>query len=1177
MKSIPIANGKLNLRSGTAGKKLLSLVIMLLLLGSTFLVLSETHAADTRATTATNPQAGSGITSKRAFFGWYRATQMPGMGWNLLYRTIDWAVSGKTPSSVKIVLFTYDGTTSASDPQNADGAAVYNWLINGYGASSANIFVHSQEDAATLPYTYYSGFDVAIYWNTYGYDSSKIIESGVPFITVSTMQTETMKISLGGQPTFHGYNDTFTVVNDTYWPTLPYHSPPSNTLVFQAPMWFDATNATGDGIPLVSPWHGGSESILIIAGGQLEIDVNRMFYCSLEADLADQEQLGEPPECSADKGQVTIAITNTGTSAIQFPTEQMYKITDADGKKVYPGLYIVKVTYLPPGSQTSSWDQRDWFSGSYVPPGEYLVATLSSLAPEDQAYTRFVLRDKGYVILMAGGYFDYNCDTNIHRIDDPDWDDCQSGVSSPQFNSEGSILAGTNNVYVAFRNDLGYSRSRIYYMYPCSDKGDFDYCAPIYPLSEKVWIQRESGYDQVPDAITVGEGVGGQKSSLESAIETWAAPKVNIAEPLYIFMDDHGSGGGPDGYEYYFTALNPVPGNGYKYGDSTFQDGNPAETWSDCQPNAKNPFPNLPEVNCGGVIYSADLNSWLDTMEANTQASTVIMIMACYSGGFITGVTRSDVHGTSLGLSEYGRVIITSSSPDEESWFDVNVFNKLWPDIRNGESVLQAFNDGSAYTVQTLLESNVSDHPLLDDNGDRRGHGYDVPTGSGSAGTLPAHGDGLLAENLYISDPGRSLPWIEYVQATSTYTWPPSRPITLQVKVETKGPTNVTAWMIPPDWTPPLSNVTMSRVPLEPFPMSDLRGTGSYTVKIPAVNFTRHAKGPTTFEFIVRAEDKNGTWAIPRTLRVEFTATGKPSADKTPPYVDIEFPHRGDVLRGNSVSINGTVEDDTHVSSAKLYVDGKLVRTTHLGPYSTSFFEFKLNTLTLRNGAHTFQVTAYDNSKNSATYSTVFWVMNPINVTVSAASPGVVGSKDKLTVTVTGSSPTGRVTWSSSGSGKFSSRTCTLSKGSCSVTYTPTSTTSLVAISASYSGDKHNPPAVGTLALAVTPKTIAIYVYPTANTNASISATVGETFIVKLNATASTGYDWNVSTSTGIQYVNYTVVYTSPLIGGPQVRNYFFKAIQAGSQTITLTYEQGFSHTIAATINLKVAVSASTS
>ena len=104
---------------------------------------------------------------------------------------------------------------------------------------------------------------------------------------------------------------------------------------------------------------------------------------------------------------------------------------------------------------------------------------------------------------------------------------------------------------------------------------------------------------------------------------------------------------------------------------------------------------------------------------------------------------------------------------------------------------------------------------------------------------------------------------------------------------------------------------------------------------------------------------------------------------------------------------------------------------------------------------------------------------------------------------------------------------------------------------------------------------VAEYVCPSHNVTSSISTEVGETFTIQLSSSAgSTGYDWNVSTSAGIQYLGYTVVSTSPLIGGPQLRNYSFHAVQAGTQTITLRDERPWMpYAIAATISLRVIVS----
>ncbi len=100
------------------------------------------------------------------------------------------------------------------------------------------------------------------------------------------------------------------------------------------------------------------------------------------------------------------------------------------------------------------------------------------------------------------------------------------------------------------------------------------------------------------------------------------------------------------------------------------------------------------------------------------------------------------------------------------------------------------------------------------------------------------------------------------------------------------------------------------------------------------------------------------------------------------------------------------------------------------------------------------------------------------------------------------------------------------------------------------------------------------YEYPTANASSAISAAVGEVFIIQLNSNAgSTGFDWNVTSSTGIHYINYTAVTDNPMIIGGEVRHYYFRALASGNQSITLLDVRAFdpSH-VAARIDLRVTV-----
>ena len=103
----------------------------------------------------------------------------------------------------------------------------------------------------------------------------------------------------------------------------------------------------------------------------------------------------------------------------------------------------------------------------------------------------------------------------------------------------------------------------------------------------------------------------------------------------------------------------------------------------------------------------------------------------------------------------------------------------------------------------------------------------------------------------------------------------------------------------------------------------------------------------------------------------------------------------------------------------------------------------------------------------------------PASTTTVVCSPSSValGSPSTCTATVTGSSPTGTITWSQTstngGSVTFSASTCALSSGSCFVTATGLSAGSVLVLGA-YGGDGSNAPSSGTFSLAVTTPTLTI-------------------------------------------------------------------------------------------------------
>ena len=122
---------------------------------------------------------------------------------------------------------------------------------------------------------------------------------------------------------------------------------------------------------------------------------------------------------------------------------------------------------------------------------------------------------------------------------------------------------------------------------------------------------------------------------------------------------------------------------------------------------------------------------------------------------------------------------------------------------------------------------------------------------------------------------------------------------------------------------------------------------------------------PGSFNINLSAANSNGTGTA---------ILGLTLVDATPPAVAITAPSNGATVAG-TVNVTGTSSDNVLVSSVAISVDG--------GTYSiatgTANWSFNLNTLSLANGAHTFQAEAWDTSSNTSTSTVVnVTVNNPI-------------------------------------------------------------------------------------------------------------------------------------------------------------------------------------------------------
>lgn len=81
-------------------------------------------------------------------------------------------------------------------------------------------------------------------------------------------------------------------------------------------------------------------------------------------------------------------------------------------------------------------------------------------------------------------------------------------------------------------------------------------------------------------------------------------------------------------------------------------------------------------------------------------------------------------------------------------------------------------------------------------------------------------------------------------------------------------------------------------------------------------------------------------------------------SDTTPPVISITSPKDGSIVK-NTVSVTVNASDNVAVAKVELYVDGKLIDTSAIAPFTT-----KWNTRLAAKGSHTIQCRAYDAAGN---------------------------------------------------------------------------------------------------------------------------------------------------------------------------------------------------------------------
>jgi hypothetical protein len=231
------------------------------------------------------------------------------------------------------------------------------------------------------------------------------------------------------------------------------------------------------------------------------------------------------------------------------------------------------------------------------------------------------------------------------------------------------IVAGHNGTY-SLQTNIYNAANNAYQVFQGAGFSDDD----IYYLAPAAQDPDGDGNSEVDATAT--------SANLQTAVN-WASGRLDSGDPLYLYMIDHGI------IEAFCT------------------DG----------------------CASSGRTTSQNLDAWLNTLEASTDANVNVIIEACQSGSFIDRI--GDVAAS---ISKVGRVVIASTGRTNNAYASAQgaYFSDAFFSCIVESNSLKTCYDQANTAVET---TGVNQTPWLDDNGD----GLSNPV------------DGTIAQNRYVA------------------------------------------------------------------------------------------------------------------------------------------------------------------------------------------------------------------------------------------------------------------------------------------------------------------------------------------------------------------------------------------------------------------------------------------
>ncbi|MHA1453100.1 MAG: Ig-like domain-containing protein [Promethearchaeota archaeon] len=390
-----------------------------------------------------------------------------------------------------------------------------------------------------------------------------------------------------------------------------------------------------------------------------------------------------------------------------------------------------------------------------------------------------------------------------------------------------------------------------------------------------------------------------------------------------------------------------------------------------------------------GTYTATELDDDLDGFETASGCDRIIVIYeACESGTFLDEPSQSD------------RIIITSTSPGYGSFpstipphrgmFADAFFSSLGAGNSVGDAFVDATND---VKLQGYWQKQ---QPCIEDNHDGVGHIVNA------WGELPSSWDGIDANKLYlcVDCPSNiiTLPVFTIIPLKFFYIFNPTL-ITIPLSVKVVNVTEINTCYVravPSDWVPPSLPDNDTLGDLDPaedtyrWPLTWDAASGNYTGLVELLSPSRG-----DYDLIFIVTDNNGYHGPIVKTQVGINNDGEAPIDVVDPTVWIKNPFEGDTISENITIVAEGADDNSGLDQIQLLIDGVLLDNVVMPDYLPyPEVSYTLDPTEYRNGEHNITAIATDNAGNSASFSVIMTIRNPISwitwTIVGGAAVGVV-------------------------------------------------------------------------------------------------------------------------------------------------------------------------------------------